>query len=408
MSVVAHSLAPEEAAAVGDLIEIALTDADQVDELDDGDPDASARSDEVEERDELLGDVDPDEDVRWSTPDLTDSDLEETTAPAAGRARVIEVVAPGLPPELAALDAVRGFEVFLGILGPVGLWGGAKPLVRSKAVELVVYLALHPRKPIDAERLMDVLWPGWQMDDAPAGKRHPTATTLNTTTTVARGCLGRAPDGQLYLPHLQGNGTRYYGLDGIGLDYQIFCDLMHQARLAESAGDAEAIAGALRAGLELVRGVPFEGLVKEDDETKPYQWIFVEGVFYAVERDVADSAHRLAVLRLAANDAEEASWAARRGLLACPGNRLLAHDLMLAGGMGRNPGAVEAALRELGDLVEQDEPYDRVDAETMALYREQMARAMSRSTHDLEPRQAEAKAAPSNGHHPGRPSLVNR
>mgnify|MGYP000725230105 CR=1 FL=1 len=82
---------------------------------------------------------------------------------------------------------------------------------------------------------MNVLWPGWQLADAPkATKRHPTATTLNTTVTVARGCLGRGPDGRLHLPHLQGNGTRYYALEDVGLDFQIFCDLTLMARNAEA------------------------------------------------------------------------------------------------------------------------------------------------------------------------------
>jgi hypothetical protein len=264
------------------------------------------------------------------------------------------------------------------------------------ALELVAYLALHPSKPIDAERLMDVLSPEWRLKDAPEGKRHPAAVTLNTTTTVARGCLGRGPDGRFYLPHLQGNGTRHYRLEGLGLDYQVFCDQCHRASLAEASGDIDAATEALRVGLALVRGVPFEGIVKEDDGSRPFQWVFIEGVFYKVERDIADAAHRLAVLRLSANDSDGASWAALKGLLASPGDRMLTHDLMLAGGMARNPGAVEAALRQLGDLVEQDEPYDKVDAATMAVYREQMARAVRRDAAD----HAGDPPAGTNGHHP--------
>ena len=66
--------------------------------------------------------------------------------------------------------------MLVGVLGPIEV----------QALELVVYLALHPRSAIDAERLMDALWPGWELKDYPAGKRRPTNSTLDTTTTVAR------------------------------------------------------------------------------------------------------------------------------------------------------------------------------------------------------------------------------
>lgn len=414
VSVTAHGLAPEETAAVGDLFEVALAEED-LDQEDDSDDVGFASSVDDDETD--TDKIDSDEGA-WSAggksptddgalDEDTDADQPDEVVADARAAR--DLVAPGLPPEIADLEAVRGYSAFLGIMGPPGLWGGAKPLSRAKALELLFYLALHPRKPIDAERLMNVLWPGWQLADAPkTTKRHPTATTLNTTVTVARGCLGRGPDGRLHLPHLQGNGTRYYALEDVGLDFQIFCDLTLMARNAEAVGDPERAIGILKAAMQLVRGLPFEGVLKEDDETKPLQWVFVEGVYYAIEGAVAEAAHRLAVLCMAANDAEGAAKAAQRGLLARPGDRVLVHDLMLAGGMACNPGAVEAALRELGDLVDQDEPYDRIDAETMALYREQMARAMRRDDHGPEQPPAGSNGAASNGHHPSRPSLVNR
>lgn len=327
-------------------------------------------------------------------------DGDEVSPALSERTASLSSAAPGLPSELACLEQVRGYEVFVGVMGPPVVWGGVRPITRAMALELVAYLALHPRKPINAERLLDVLSPDWRHKDAPGGKRHPAAVTLNTTTTVARGCLGRAADGRLHLPHLQGNGTRIYALHAVGLDYQVFCVLLQQAREAEGRGDLQGAVSALEAALQLVRGKPFEGIIREDDENKPYQWVFVEGVFYRIESDVRDAAHRLATLHLDAGDAKGAERAVRRGRLACGRSDIaLAHDLMRAGGMGRSPGLVEEAMRDLADLVEADEPYDRVDPETVALYREQLARATGRG---------DAPPPASNGVRHHRPTLVSR
>lgn len=396
VTVAPHGLAEEETEAIGDLFELAQREND----------------DEVEDDEVVDDDDEVDEAPRYDGRRVGALNGSSAVGPGAGRVADYGEdddelageeppgTAPGLPPELAGVEQVQGYEVFVGVMGPPVVWGGARPITRAKALELVAYLALHPRKPINAERLLDVLSPDWRHKDAPGGKRHPAAVTLNTTTTVARGCLGRGADGRLHVPHLQGNGTRIYALHGVGLDYQVFCLLAQQAREAEGRGDLQVAIAALEAALQLVRGVPFEGIFREDDEAKPYQWVFVEGVFYRIESDVRDAAHRLATLHLDAGDAKSAERAVRRGRLACGRSDIaLAHDLMRAGGMGRSPGVVEEAMRDLADLVEADEPYDRVDPETVALYREQLARATGRG---------DAPPAGSNGvrHHP--PTLVSR
>lgn len=90
---------------------------------------------------------------------------------------------------------------------------------------------------IDAERIKDALWPGWELKDHPPGKRRPADSTLNTTTTVARDCLGPRAGGELRLPPLQGNGTRRYRLEDVWLDYQLFLDAAAWAQTAERDGD---------------------------------------------------------------------------------------------------------------------------------------------------------------------------
>jgi hypothetical protein len=274
---------------------------------------------------------------------------------------------PGLPAELAGLRLLRDLDMLVGVLGPIEAWGAAKPFNRAKALELVVFLALHPRSAIDAERLMDALWPGWELKDYPAGKRRPTHSTLNTTTTVARDCLGNGPGGSRRLPHLQGNGTRRYRLEDVPLDYQLLLDAVARARAVVDDDRSEAKLE-LREGLTLVRGRPFDDV---RDDPRSYQWANASGAIAAIEREVCEAAHWLAKLCLDDLDPDGARWAARRGLLVVPGRRALVCDEMSAAALEHNPAGVEGAMRELAELLDADDPVDSLDAHTVAVYREQ-------------------------------------
>jgi hypothetical protein len=61
-----------------------------------------------------------------------------------------------------------------------------------------------------------------------------------------------------------------------------------------------------------------------------------------------------------------------------PGNRLLKCAEFRAGAQAGDPAAVEAAMRELGELIEADAPADSLDGHTMAVYKEQLAIALGR------------------------------
>ena len=325
-----------------------------------------------------------DDDAGDESPDATEKPLdgsgETDDRDAAGDRAPSPVVAtpvgppPGLPVELAELRLLRELDMLVGVLGPIEVWGAAKPFSRAKALELVVYLLLHPRSAIDAERLMDALWPGWELKDYPAGKRRPTHSTLNTTTTVARDCLGLGPSGSRRLPHLQGNGTRRYHLEDVPLDWQLLRDAVARARAIIDADRSEAKLE-LREGLTLVRGRPFEDV---RDDPRSYQWANAIGAVAAIEREVCEAAHWLATLCLDDHDPEGARWAAGQGKLAVPGHRALVRDEMIAAALERNPAGVEGAMRELAELLEDDDPVDSLDAHTVAVYKEQLVIALRR------------------------------
>jgi hypothetical protein len=202
---------------------------------------------------------------------------------------------------------------------------------------------------VDADRLREALWPG-----------RPPGTTLYTTASVARNHLGRASDGEQYLPLLP-NGERLYHLgSAVGTDYERFAE---GVRRAKDQAPADAVR-TLRAALELVRGRPF------DVASRGYEWAHVEGFITCIENEVAGAAHQLARLCLEASDAEGARWATRQGLRASPGNEQLFRDEMQAADLEGNPAGVEALLKELSHIVEEDSPLETLHPETVALYNE--------------------------------------
>jgi hypothetical protein len=330
-----------------------------------------------------------DDDAQWGPPppatgDHDDETLEDDVHSSTGdlvrpprmarasRARVGPP--PGLPAELADLELLSGHDLLVGVMGPIEVWG-AEPFPRAKALELVVYLAMHRGVFVDSERLMDALWPGWQLKEQPAGRRRPTHNTLHTTTSIARDCLDVGPSGQRRLPHRSGNGGfESYRLVDVALDIQLLCDAMARAE-AIVDGDRPGAKVMLREGLALVRGEPFAG-VRLDP--RGYQWALVEGAIALIEREVIKAALRLGELCLDDGDPRGAGWAARQEQLVVPGHRLLKCAEMTAAARAGDPAGVEAAMRELSEVIEADEPADALDAHTVAVYKEQLAIALGR------------------------------
>jgi len=206
---------------------------------------------------------------------------------------------------------------------------------------------MHKGSVVDADRLREALWPG----------RAP-GTTLYTTASVARNHLGRASDGAQHLPLLP-NGERVYRLaSSVGTDYERFAEGVRRAKNEDGADAIQT----LRAALGLVRGRPF------DVSTRGYEWAHVQGFVTCIENEIAGAAHQLAQLCLEAGDAEGARWATRQGLLASPGNEQLFRDEMEAADLEGNLAGVEALMKELAHIVEEDSPLEGLHPETVALY----------------------------------------
>ena len=213
-----------------------------------------------------------------------------------------------------------------------------REFTRAWAIELVVYLAMHP-KGASNEAWATALWPDRLM--APS--------SLHSTASVARRSLGQARSGIDHLPRSHG---RLALSATVGTDWARFVEL----------ADSEDI-GRWRSALDLVRGMPFDGLRSAD-------WPILEGIGPAIEAAVVDLSGRLAGACLSRGDARGAQWAARRGLLVSPYDERLYRMLMRSADLSGNPAGVESAMSELVRLVADGiEPLDSVHPSTVELYR---------------------------------------
>ena len=266
-----------------------------------------------------------------------DDDVSEIAEPACAPVGATAPVAP---------ESTTVAELEVNVIGPVEIPGYDEKLDRNIYAELVTYLALHPEGATD-ERLKTVLWP----DSSPKGN------SFNTTVSTTRGRLGEASDGSLHLLRFLDAGQRYR------LGKYVTTDLARIEQASRRASDLPASDAIplLHEALELVRGQPFEA-------PRSYPWAFSEGWVTAIEATVAEAAHQLATLCLDAHDPAGATWAARQGLKACPGDEQLYRDRMLAADQTGNPAVVEAIMRELCEFAEVLEPYADVHPETFALY----------------------------------------
>ena len=231
------------------------------------------------------------------------------------------------------------------VLGPVDIVG-IERIDRRRSIELITYLACHPEGVTD-ERLKTVLWP----------EAVPPHGTFHTQVSMARSKLGIGADGELRLPHISTRGGRYRVSDAVVTDLDILEARVEQAKDSNNL-DAVAL---LRDALERVRGQPFCARAG-------YEWAHTEGLVSHAEVLVADTAHRLAQLCLELGDPDGAQWAALQGLKAAPADEALYRDRMLAHDMAGNTTGVESVMRELCEVVEELEPYDSLQPETVELY----------------------------------------
>jgi DNA-binding SARP family transcriptional activator len=244
----------------------------------------------------------------------------------------------------ASFGEVRPAPVEVCVLGHIELRGVPR-IQRAKALELIVYLALHPAG-ADPERLWEALWP----------ERPLLRPTLHSAASAARAHLGDAPDGTPYLPLAREGLYRLSPL--ISLDWTRFQTLTQLA----NQDDSRAIP-ALRQALELVRGIPLEGTTPGD-----YEWAFAHRT--EMESAIGDAAEQLAAKYLDQGNHNDAIWAARRGLLASPYDERLYRQLMRAAYDAGNAPGVDAIMRELLHALDaEDEPIDELHPDTVELYK---------------------------------------
>jgi len=229
-------------------------------------------------------------------------------------------------------------EVEVAVLGPVEIRGAARGFTRAWAVELVVYLAMHPGGAAN-ETWATALWP----------ERLMAPSSLHSTVSVARRSLGTARDGSDHLPRSHG---RLQLASTVGTDWDRF-------RALAASDDPDRWHDAL----SLVRGRPFEGARATD-------WTILDGTAPEIESTVVDLSGRLAGARLRSGDPRGAEWSARRGLLVSPYDERLYRMLLRAADAAGNPGGVESVMAELVRVVADEiEPIESVHPSTLALYR---------------------------------------
>ena len=205
---------------------------------------------------------------------------------------------PSAPPAQPLDGAAPAPPVLVRVLGPVQVDGAARPFTRASALDLVVYLALHPRGTTTAQ-WATALWPERAM--APA--------TVHSTSSAARRSLGADADGVDHLPHRHG---RLVLGPMVGTDLDV-------VEVALQRGDLEL----QRAALRYLRGRPFDGLRREE-------WVIGEGHQARAEAAVANLVGTFAGALLRAGDALGALDALRRGIEACPYDEALWRLRLLA------------------------------------------------------------------------------
>jgi hypothetical protein len=256
--------------------------------------------------------------------------------------------AAAVPP--GHLDPGAVLPVEIGLLGQVAVQapGPLDPDRLALATELVVYLAAHPDG-VHANVLAGAVWPRGvspEVRDAALSRVH---AWLGTDSSGRPNLLTDA-DGRLRL----GPGAR--------TDWQVFRALFGRASQAAAGSDANAEAGYLEHALSLVRGQFLDGR-----DPARYAWLATDEIEYEVTAAVADAAHRLAGLRLAAGDPDGSMAAARAGLRLAFNDELLWRDLLAGAHATGQEHVLRAVVGELSARVALDEVMPRMAPETEAL-----------------------------------------
>jgi hypothetical protein len=261
---------------------------------------------------------------------------------SGGDAPISDPGAGAAPPAHLMPGARVSAEV--GLLGPVAVSapGPVEPERLALATELVAYLAAHPGG-VHLNVLTGAVWPR----GVPADVRDATLARVMTW-------LGSDESGQPNL--VSGSDGRVRFGPGVRVDWQVFRALV--ARAVQDSTDTSH----LEQALALVRGQLLDGR-----DPARYGWLATDDFGYEATAMVADAAHQLSALRLAAKDPDGAMEAARAGLRLAFDDEQLWRDLLLAAhATGREP-VLRAVVDEISARVALDEVMPRMAPETEAL-----------------------------------------
>lgn len=333
---------PEDAAAVDDQAEISADDVDEDEHADDGEwkivlqsmlPSITTTTSAIDEQAAPGAAVEPAE-------ALVEETAEE--APAA-----VEAAAPAEAKEPAPMrPIIQLFGIpYVQLLGNVEIHGARGPEPRTatmshtaRATELIAYLALHG--PATAVDVHAALWPGKD----PRG--DSAAKSRNALTSRARRWLGRANDGEEFVPKV---GTAGYRLHSdVRSDWDVWRELVTPDPASAETAD-------LINAMHLVKGQPFSGVSER-------RYVWAERIRTEMIAEIADAAHELATRSLRAGDIPNARFAASVGRQIDPSNELAWRNAMraehLAGDMvefERIVSQLHAQLDDIEDGLEPDE-----------------------------------------------------
>ncbi|HEX3193050.1 MAG TPA: hypothetical protein VHS30_25070 [Streptosporangiaceae bacterium] len=251
------------------------------------------------------------------------------------------------PAEHLAADAL---PVEIGLLGHLEVQapGPLEPDRLALATELVVYLAAHPDG-VHTNVLTGAVWP-----------RGVSSEVRDAALSRVHAWLGTDEQGQ---PNLVTDESGRLRLGpGARVDWQVFRALFARASQAATASDPAAEAGYLERALTLVRGQFLDGR-----DPARYAWLATDEIEYEVTAAVADAAHRLSALRLAAGDPDGAMEAARAGLRLAFNDEILWRDLLTGAHATGQEHVLRAVVGEISARIALDEVMPRMAPETEAL-----------------------------------------
>ena len=270
-------------------------------------------------------------------------------AASAGTDVPIAALTPGAAPDAQLLPG-SAMPVEVSLLGQVAVTapGPVEPDRLALATELVAYLAAHPDG-VHTNVLTGAVWP-----------RGVTGEVRDAALSRVHAWLGTDDAGQ---PNLLTDASGRLRLGpGVRVDWQVFRAWFARASQAASADDPMAEAEALQRALALVRGQFLDGR-----DPSRYAWLATDDIEYEVTAAVADAAHRLATLRLAAGEPDAAADAARAGLRLAFNDEMLWRDLLTAAHASGQEHVLRGVVSEISARVALDEVMPRMAPETEAL-----------------------------------------